>query len=195
MGSILPKYCPITGERATYSHPIHQIWQPRWVYSLLYFFVIPYALVSPFVHRRIELIVPFGSTLYAKHRRKVNFGLAIIVVSSLLAILTIILASYGLYPLSRFPRSDRLSLLCWLFGGSSDHQQLAATPGYPESRRQSRLRAKRTSRLSCPGSRSHCKLTVLDTRLADLAGLNDIRKHNRLSAITISPCRTALRRC
>lgn len=85
-GAELPAYCMVTGGPAPYSHPISQIWQPRWVYLLLLFGVLPYFVLSPFVHRRVELMVPFGKTIYRKHQRWVNVGIVLIMTGGLLVI-------------------------------------------------------------------------------------------------------------
>ncbi len=65
----LPPYCMVTGEPAPYAHPISQIWQPKWAYVLLLFALFPYFMLSPFIHRRLEIALPFGRTVYRKHRR------------------------------------------------------------------------------------------------------------------------------
>jgi hypothetical protein len=85
-GATLPSICLVTGEPGWYSHRIHQIWQPRWVYGLMFFFLVPYFLVSPFVYRRIEIFVPFGKTIYSKHRRVVRLGMLLVLLSGLILV-------------------------------------------------------------------------------------------------------------
>ncbi|MDX1929275.1 MAG: hypothetical protein SFV81_22295 [Pirellulaceae bacterium] len=84
LGAELPPYCMQTGGPAPYSHPISQIWQPKWVYLLLFFAVLPYFFLSPFIHHRIELTVPFGKIIYRKHQRWVNVGIVLMLTGGLL---------------------------------------------------------------------------------------------------------------
>jgi hypothetical protein len=86
LGAELPPYCMQTGGPAPYSHPISQIWQPKWVYLLLLFAVVPYFVLSPFIYRRIELMVPFGKTIYRKHQRWVNVGIVLMFTGGLLVV-------------------------------------------------------------------------------------------------------------
>lgn len=83
-GAKLPPYCMVTGGPAPYSHPISQFWQPRWVYALLIFAVLPYVIYSPFILRRVELLVPFGKSLYHKHQRWVHVGILLMLAGGLL---------------------------------------------------------------------------------------------------------------
>jgi hypothetical protein len=76
----------LTGGPAPYSHPVSQIWQPRWVYLLLIFAILPYFILSPFVYRRVELTVPFGKTIYRKHQRWVNVGIVLMLAGGLLVV-------------------------------------------------------------------------------------------------------------
>lgn len=85
-GAELPPYCLVTGGPAPYSHPISQIWQPKWVYLLLPFAIFPYAIASSFVYRQVELNVPFSKSLYRKHQRWVNFGIFLMLTGGLLII-------------------------------------------------------------------------------------------------------------
>ena len=89
---MFPPYCMVTGEPAPYSHPISQIWQPKWAYLLLLFALFPYFLLSPFIHRRLEITLPFGKTVYRKHRRWVNGGLLLILIGAVMVIGFIVLA-------------------------------------------------------------------------------------------------------
>ena len=83
-GAKLPPYCMVTGAPAPYSHPVCQFWQPRWVYSLLIFAVVPYFIFSPFLLRRVELMVPFGRSVYRQHRRWVSLGILLMLAGGLL---------------------------------------------------------------------------------------------------------------
>ncbi len=85
-GAELPPYCMVTGGPATYSHPISQIWQPRWIYIFLIFALVPYFIVSLLLHRRVELMVPFGKTVYRKHQRWVNAGIVLMLAGGLLVV-------------------------------------------------------------------------------------------------------------
>jgi hypothetical protein len=85
-GAELPPYCMLTGGPAPYSHPVSQIWQPQWIYFLLIFAVLPYFIMSAFLHRRVELMVPFGKTVYHKHQRWVNVGIVLMLSGGLLVI-------------------------------------------------------------------------------------------------------------
>ncbi len=85
-GVELPCYCMVTGGAAHYSHPVSQIWQPKWIYLLLLLAVIPYFVLSPFLHQRVELTVPFGKPLYRKHQRWVNFGIVLMLTGGLMVI-------------------------------------------------------------------------------------------------------------
>jgi len=82
----------VTGEPAPYAHPISQIWQPKWAYLLLLFALFPYFLLSPFIHRRLEITLPFGQTVYRKHRRWVNGGLLLMLVGASLVVVFILSA-------------------------------------------------------------------------------------------------------
>jgi len=73
----------VTGGPAPYSHPICQIWQPKWTYVLLVFAVVPYFVLSPFTYRGVELMVPFGKTIYRKHQRWVNVGIVLMLTGGL----------------------------------------------------------------------------------------------------------------
>lgn len=85
-GAELPPYCMLTGGPAPYSHPISQIWQPSWVYILLILGIVPYFFLSPFLYRRVELLVPFGKTIYRRHRRWVNVGIVLMLVGGLMVV-------------------------------------------------------------------------------------------------------------
>jgi hypothetical protein len=78
-GAELPPYCMVTGGPAPYSHPISQIWQPRWIYIFLIFALVPYFIVS-------ILMVPFGKTVYRKHQRWVNVGIVLMLAGGLLVV-------------------------------------------------------------------------------------------------------------
>jgi hypothetical protein len=84
LGAELPPYCMQTGGPAPYSHPVSQVWQPKWVYLLLIFAVLPYFFLSPFIYRRVELNVPFGMTIYRTHQRWVNVGIILMLTGGLL---------------------------------------------------------------------------------------------------------------
>jgi hypothetical protein len=85
-GAELPSYCMLTGGPAPYSHPISQIWQPSWVYFLLIFAFVPYFVLSPFLYRRVELLVPFGNAIYRRHQRWVNVGIVLMLVGGLMVV-------------------------------------------------------------------------------------------------------------
>ncbi len=93
--AIFPPHCMVTGEAALYAHPINQIWQPKWTYLLLLPAVVPYVLFSPFIRRRLEITLPFGETVYRKHRRWVRAGLLLILVGALLVIYFMLTAIGG----------------------------------------------------------------------------------------------------
>ncbi len=86
IGAELPPYCMVSGDRAPYSHPVSQIWQPKWVYFLLILAVVPYFVMSPFLYRRVELTVPFGKSIYRKHRRWVNLGIVLVLTGGLIIV-------------------------------------------------------------------------------------------------------------
>lgn len=112
-GAEFPPVCFLTGVPTKRSVVVQHIWQPLWVYFLLFPLIFPYFLVSPFLHRKVTLELPLAEPLYRVHQAKVHRGVKL---------LTIGIALFGVWliipALMRFPSGLVMgaSIVCILTG-------------------------------------------------------------------------------